>query len=173
MLQTEAAECGLACLAMVASARMACTPTWPTLRQRFSLSLKGVTLADLVRMADGLQLQARALRAETGRDAQLQTPCILHWDMNHFVVLVSRASGQATADPRPGARRAPAQAGPASPPLHRRGAGADAGPASRREERRRTMRGASCWAGQRLKRALAQILLLALALEAFVLLNPF
>ena len=63
VLQAEAAECGLACLAMVAGAHGLDTDL-PTLRQRFSLSLKGVTLADLVRMADALQLNARALRAE-------------------------------------------------------------------------------------------------------------
>jgi ATP-binding cassette subfamily B protein RaxB len=63
ILQTEAAECGLACLAMVAGAHGLATDL-PTLRQRFSLSLKGVTLADLVRMADALQFNSRALRAE-------------------------------------------------------------------------------------------------------------
>ena len=46
VLQTEAAECALACLAMVASAHGHRTDL-PTLRQRFSLSLKGATMADL------------------------------------------------------------------------------------------------------------------------------
>jgi ATP-binding cassette subfamily B protein RaxB len=87
VLQTEAAECGLACLAMVAAAH-GLDSDLPTLRERFSLSLKGVTLADLVRMAEGLQLGARAVRAELEQMRQLQLPCVLHWDMNHFVVLV-------------------------------------------------------------------------------------
>jgi ATP-binding cassette subfamily B protein RaxB len=63
LLQTEAAECGLACLAMVAGQHGLRTDL-PTLRQRFSLSLKGSTLADLVRMAGALQMNARAVRAE-------------------------------------------------------------------------------------------------------------
>jgi ATP-binding cassette subfamily B protein RaxB len=105
LLQTEAAECGLACLAMVASAHGLLTDL-AALRQRFSLSLKGVTMADLVRMADGLQLQSRALRAELDELEQLQTPCILHWDLNHFVVLVSVRRGMVTIhDPAHGQRR--------------------------------------------------------------------
>jgi ATP-binding cassette subfamily B protein RaxB len=92
ILQTEAAECGLACLAMVAGAHGLDTDL-ATLRQRFSVSLKGATLVDLVRIADALKLQSRAVRAELDELPQLPTPCILHWDMNHFVVLVrQRAS---------------------------------------------------------------------------------
>jgi hypothetical protein len=105
ILQTEAAECGLACLAMVAGAHGLATDL-PTLRQRFSLSLKGVTLADLVRMADALQFNSRALRAELDELDQLQLPCILHWDLNHFVVLVSLKRGEAVIhDPARGLRR--------------------------------------------------------------------
>ncbi|MCJ1883129.1 peptidase domain-containing ABC transporter, partial [Pseudomonas nitroreducens] len=63
VLQTEAAECGLACLAMVAGAHGLHTDL-AALRRRFTVSLKGLTLADVVRMAEGLQLQSRALRAE-------------------------------------------------------------------------------------------------------------
>jgi ATP-binding cassette subfamily B protein RaxB len=60
----------------------------------------------LVRMAESLQLHARALRAEIDDLAQLQLPCILHWDMNHFVVLVGVRRGIATIhDPAHGLRR--------------------------------------------------------------------
>src|SRR5262245_36995446 len=86
ILQTEAAECGLACLAMVA-AQHGHRIDLPTLRQRFSVSLKGMTLADLVRIAGDLNLQSRPLRAELTHLEQLRMPCILHWDLNHFVVL--------------------------------------------------------------------------------------
>ena len=86
ILQTEAAECGLACLAMVAAAH---GQRWTLgeLRDRFAVSLKGLTMADLVRMGAQLGLTARALRAEPHTLHKLQTPCILHWDFNHFVVL--------------------------------------------------------------------------------------
>ena len=105
ILQTEGAECGLACLAMVAAAH-GHRSDLPTLRQRFSLSLKGLNLLDLVRMAESMQLHARALRAEIEDLAQLEHPCILHWDMNHFVVLVGVSRGVATIhDPAHGLRR--------------------------------------------------------------------
>ena len=73
ILQTEAAECGLACLAMVAS-HHGFRSDLPTLRQRFSVSLKGATMADLVRLAGHMQLTARALRAEMEHLPELAMP---------------------------------------------------------------------------------------------------
>ena len=61
VLQAEAAECALACLAMVAAAH-GHRSDLPTLRLRFSLSLKGATMADLVRMAGELRFNPRAVR---------------------------------------------------------------------------------------------------------------
>ena len=87
ILQNEAAECALACLAMVAASHGLHTDL-ATLRQRFSLSLKGATMADLAVMARSLKLQVRAVRAEPEQLDQLPLPAILHWDFNHFVVLV-------------------------------------------------------------------------------------
>ena len=172
MLQTEAAECGLACLAMVASAHGLLTDV-AALRQRFSLSLKGVTMVDLVRMADALQLQSRALRAELDELDQLQTPCILHWDLNHFVVLVSVKRGVATIhDPAHGERRL--KLAEVSP--HFTGVALELSPGpgfAPRQERRPVRWRDLLGPVSGLKRALAQVLLLALALELFVLLTPF
>ena len=172
ILQTEAAECGLACLAMVAGAHGLLTDL-AALRQRFSLSLKGVTMADLVRMADALQLQSRALRAELDELDQLQTPCILHWDLNHFVVLVSVKRGVATIhDPAHGERRL--KLAEVSP--HFTGVALELSPGpgfAPRQERRPVRWRDLLGPVSGLKRALAQVLLLALALELFVLLTPF
>ncbi len=63
ILQTEAAECGLAALAMVAQAHGLCL-TLPELRLRFALSLKGARLDQLIRIAQQLHLKARPLRLE-------------------------------------------------------------------------------------------------------------
>ena len=105
VLQTEAAECALACLAMVAAAHGHRTDL-PTLRQRFSLSLKGATMADLVRMASELRFSPRAVRVEPEQLAQLGLPCVLHWDLNHFVVLTAVRGGVAVLhDPARGLRR--------------------------------------------------------------------
>ena len=107
LLQTEAAECGLACLAMVATHHGLKTDL-PTLRKRFSLSLKGATMMDLTRMAGQMQLTPRALRAELEHLPQMQLPCVLHWDLNHFVVLVAIRGGKAVLhDPARGIRRLP------------------------------------------------------------------
>ncbi|MDF3127024.1 peptidase domain-containing ABC transporter [Rheinheimera sp. 1928-s] len=90
--QSEAAECGLACLAMVAGAYGYKTDM-ASLRQRYPLSLKGLTLQHLMQLADNLGLAGRALRLEPEELAQLKLPCILHWQMSHFVVLV-KVKGQ-------------------------------------------------------------------------------
>lgn len=86
VLQSEAAECGLACMAMVASAH-GLHLQLSELRQRCVLSMKGMNLSRLMGVADALGLQARALRVELEQLPRLRLPCILHWGMNHFVVL--------------------------------------------------------------------------------------
>jgi ATP-binding cassette, subfamily B, bacterial CvaB/MchF/RaxB len=92
VVQTEAAECGLACLAMIAG-RYGYRVDLPALRQRYDVSLRGTTLHDMVRVAANLGLATRALRAEPHHLRQLRLPCILHWDHDHFVVL-TRVSGR-------------------------------------------------------------------------------
>ena len=88
--QTEAAECGLACLAMVAS-YYGHRIDLSTLRRRHPVSLRGVTLRTLVQMASQMELACRPLRFELSHLNQLRLPAIVHWDMNHFVVLKSVA----------------------------------------------------------------------------------
>ncbi len=93
ILQSEAAECGLACLAMVASFHGRVTDL-SALRQLFNISIKGVTLAHLLQLAQRLGLESRPLRVELEDLPQLQTPCILHWDTVHFVVLKQARRGR-------------------------------------------------------------------------------
>lgn len=172
ILQSEAAECGLACLAMVAGAHGLQTDL-PTLRQRFSLSLKGVTLADMVRMAEVLQFNSRAVRAELDELPQLPTPCILHWDLNHFVVLVAMRGNQALIhDPARGVRWVAA----AELSRHFTGVALELMPAPgfvAVPQRRRVTLRQLLGPVSGLKRSLGQIVMLALALEVFVLLAPF
>lgn len=86
ILQTEAAECGLACLAMVAGFHGFHTDL-TSLRSRHAVSLKGVTLAQLMKVAEAMGLQPRPVRLDLSDLARLAMPCILHWDLKHFVVL--------------------------------------------------------------------------------------
>jgi len=86
ILQTESSECGLASLAMVAE-HFGYHTNLADLRRQFSISLKGATLAQLMRHASALHLNSRPLRLELDEIDQLALPCILHWNLNHFVVL--------------------------------------------------------------------------------------
>ena len=97
--QTEAAECGLACLAMIAS-HHGHRIDLNTLRRRYPVSLQGVTLRALIEVASHLNFICRPVRFELGHLRQLQLPAIVHWDMNHFVVLKSvTRSGIVVHDP--------------------------------------------------------------------------
>lgn len=84
--QTESAECGLACLAMVA-AWYGLHTDLPELRNRFRISIQGMTLHQLMSCASEMNLSGRAVRLEPEDLKSLQLPCILHWSLNHFVVL--------------------------------------------------------------------------------------
>ena len=86
VFQTEGAECGLACLAMVLGWHGMLTDL-ATLRSRHAVSLKGITLTTLARIAEQEKLGTRAVRLELEELGKLRLPAILHWDLNHFVVL--------------------------------------------------------------------------------------
>src|SRR5258708_39562309 len=105
--QTEAAEGGLACLAMVASYHGHRTDM-NSLRRRYPVSLKGLTLRDLVGISAHLGLACRPLRVELGHLGQLRLPAILHWDMVHFVVLKAyKKNGIVVYDPAAGEKWLP------------------------------------------------------------------
>lgn len=84
--QTEMAECGLACLLMVAS-YYGFDADLTSMRRRFRLSMRGATLKSLITMADNLGFSSRALKVDIEQIEYLQTPAILHWDLSHFVVV--------------------------------------------------------------------------------------
>lgn len=86
--QTEASECGLACLAMICG-YYGKNIDLIALRQRFNVSARGATLAGINDIAEQLEMSTRALALDLDDISALKTPCILHWDFNHFVVLVS------------------------------------------------------------------------------------
>ena len=104
-LQTESAECSLACLAMVAS-YYGHQIEVATLRQRFPLTLRGTNLKQIIEIASKLHLSSRAIRTELEFLKDVQCPAILHWDFNHFVVLKSASIDSVVIhDPAQGERR--------------------------------------------------------------------
>ncbi|HYD24559.1 MAG TPA: peptidase domain-containing ABC transporter [Croceibacterium sp.] len=105
ILQTEAAECGLASLAMIAR-HHGHRVDLSGLRQRFPTSIKGMTLRQMIDVASDLELSARPVRLEPDELGQLRLPAILHWDLNHFLVLEKVERGAVwLLDPANGRRR--------------------------------------------------------------------
>ncbi len=104
ILQTEAAECGLACMAMVAGWHGYHIDLF-TLRSYSGLSSRGATLSTLYSVACTMGLAGRALSLELEELSLLRLPCILHWDFSHFIVLVSLKGDKAVIhDPACGRR---------------------------------------------------------------------
>src|SRR4051812_2640887 len=105
VLQSEAAECGLASIVMVAR-HYGHRINLAGLRQKYPPSVRGSTLEQLMAIASDLELAPRAVRLELDELDKLQKPAILHWDMDHFVGRESVAGGTATiVDPASGRRR--------------------------------------------------------------------
>lgn len=86
--QTESSECGLACLAMICG-HYGKNVDLIALRQQFNLSARGTTLSGLTGIAEQLGLSSRPLSLDIEDLSALKVPSILHWEFNHFVVLVS------------------------------------------------------------------------------------
>lgn len=172
IIQNEAAECGLACLAMVAS-HYGKSCDLASLRRDFSLSLKGASLSRLMSIADTLGLQSRALRLDLDELAQLKTPCVLHWDLSHFVVLTKVTGNRVVIhDPAFGVRKLSHE----EVSKHFTGVALELTPGTEFKVQKkipsvsvRQLTGPV----QGLKRALAHILLLSIALQVFVILAPF
>lgn len=84
--QTEMTECGLAALAMVANFH-GMKIDLGTLRQRFQVSLRGISLKSLMDVADAIGMTTRALKLPLDHISLLKFPAILHWDLTHYVVI--------------------------------------------------------------------------------------
>ncbi|WP_048955502.1 peptidase domain-containing ABC transporter, partial [Enterobacter asburiae] len=87
VFQTEASECGLACLSMICSFYGKQVDLLQ-LRQQFNLSSRGVNLHAIKAIASELEMSSRALSVDLQELHAVRKPCILHWDFNHFVVLI-------------------------------------------------------------------------------------
>lgn len=170
--QNETAECGLACLAMVAGYHGLKTDV-AALRRRFPTSAAGVTLSAIMEMAGRLDLDCRALKVPLDDVRKLQTPCIVHWDMNHFVVLkFAGTNSMLVHDPATGARRHTREAFS----THFTGVALELHPTKRFEaaDERTRLRLSHLWTRIRgLKRTLAQALVLSAILQLVVLVSPF
>lgn len=174
--QDEAAECGLACLAMIAS-RHGHEIDLIRLRARFGVSIKGMTLTTLMRTAEQLELDARPVRCDIEDLSELALPAILHWNFNHFVVLTAiKGSGDRRRywlnDPANGERRLAA----AELSAQFTGVVVEATPtmAFKPKRERSKLSMSQLWArAPGLGGALTRILVLSLLIELFTLAAPF
>ena len=172
ILQSEAAECGLASLAMVA-----CYHGYQTdlvsIRQKFSISLEGATLLDIMGFAEQLKLSTRPLRIELEDLDALQTPCILHWDLNHFVVLKKANEKRIVIhDPAKGEKTLTLE----EASKHFTGVALELTPTKdfEKQESKPTLRFSDFWSRiSGLKRSLLLIFLLSLLLQVFTLAAPY
>jgi ATP-binding cassette, subfamily B, bacterial CvaB/MchF/RaxB len=167
VLQTESAECGLACLAMVAN-HYGFDIDLVSLRHRYPGSARGMDLNGLIEVAAELHLSSRALRAEVHEIKDVQLPCILHWGTNHFVVLSAvRAGEYEILDPARGRRRITAL----EFERHFSGIVLELVPAASfsKAQLRRELRLSDLWTRAcGLRRSLGQVLLLSLLLQLLV-----
>ena len=175
-LQTEASECGLACLAMISS-HFGAQVSLAELRHQFVVSVKGITLLTLVRYAATMGLNSRPLRLELDELSELARPCILHWDLDHFVILkkVSRKFGRETqvtiVDPAIGEKTLPLQ----EVSKHFTGVAVEFTPSEKFEKKKIVQKiGLRELTGRvlGLKRALLQVIILAMALETIAIALP-
>jgi ATP-binding cassette subfamily B protein RaxB len=172
MLQAEAAECGLCCLAMVAG-YFGYHTDLVTLRREIGVSMRGITLKSLMQMSEHLHLSPRPLKLSLDEVPQLKLPAILHWNLDHYVVLSKVGRDKITIhDPAVGKRSYSfAEAG-----QHFSGIALELSPrteflAGNHGDKLRLW---SFWSGaQGLRGSLLQILLLSFFVQLFSLAVPF
>ena len=172
ILQSAGAECGLACIAMVCHAH-GMKIGMVELRRRFPLSMKGAKLSQIIHMGQQLGFRTRPLRLELDQLARVRMPAILHWNLNHFVVLVAADARSITVlDPASGRRRIGyAEASKSFTGIALELAPGDGFSLQDPGERvsvlgmLRDVRG--------IRRSLSMVLMLSLALQVFVMLAPF
>ena len=172
ILQTEATECGLACIAMIAHYH-GYESDLLTLRRRFPVSQKGSNLNQLIKISNQLSMVTRPLKLDLEDIDQLRTPCILHWDFNHFVVLQEVSGNKVTIlDPAFGKRILTLN----EVSEHFTGVALELWPDTefeKKEEKNQIQLKGLIGHVRGLWKSLGQILLLALALEVFSLISPF
>jgi len=101
-LQSEVAECGTTCIAMVAYYH-GYKINMLAMRQKYPVGNQGITVKQILKIADEIGLSGRVLKLELGQLEKIKSPAILHWNFNHFVTLQSvNRSGVIIHDPAKG-----------------------------------------------------------------------
>jgi ATP-binding cassette subfamily B protein RaxB len=170
--QTEAAECGLACLA-IASGMLGAQIELAELRRKHSVSSRGLKLDEIMIIASAMQMTSRPLKCALEELPQLAAPAILHWGLNHFVVLIKAGRTHVTIqDPARGVLRLPLKE------VDQRFTGVALelarSPAFKHRKERSPLRLTSLFRmTPAIGGGLSQVLVLSLLLQAYVVASPF
>jgi ATP-binding cassette subfamily B protein RaxB len=172
ILQTEHSECALACLAMM-SGYFGHKIDIITLRNKYGVSQHGVTLKDVIKIAEKMNMSSRAVRLELEELGKLKMPAILHWDMNHFVVLKKvTASNVVIHDPAVGIRTVTFK----DVGKYFTGVALELTPTKdfREEDEVKKLKITQLWTkATGLRRGIIQVLLLSFLLELFTVVSPY
>jgi ATP-binding cassette subfamily B protein RaxB len=172
ILQSEAPECGIACVAMIASF-FGYRTDLSAMRLRLAPSMRGVTLKHISAIGESMNMSARGVQASLNALDKLRLPAILHWDMNHFVVLTKVSGNRITVhDPAVGKRVMPLD----EASRHYTGVAMELQPAAgfkRRDEREKITAWQLIAVAQGMKGTITQILALSLVLEVCAVAAPF
>ena len=170
--QTEVAECGIASLAMIANFH-GFRIDLGSMRRRFAVSMRGAPLKTLMAIGDRIGLSPRAVKLPLEELGNLHLPAVLHWDLNHYVVLEKVERGRALIhNPASNTKWMPLQ----EVSKHFSGVALELRPTADfdRQDNRERLRLSQLWSSMTgLKRALVQTLLLSIVLQAFVLASPY
>ena len=85
IFQMEATECGAASLSMIFGYFGKFIPL-EQMRIETGVSRDGCNAANIMKAAKRYGLDCRGFRREPNALKEIQTPCIIHWNFNHFVV---------------------------------------------------------------------------------------
>lgn len=86
VFQMEATECGAASLSMIFSYYGKNLPL-EQMRIEVGVSRDGCNAGNMMRAAKKYGLECKGFRKEPDALRELEMPCIIHWNFNHFVVL--------------------------------------------------------------------------------------
>jgi ATP-binding cassette, subfamily B, bacterial CvaB/MchF/RaxB len=170
--QTEVAECGLACLTMIANFH-GLDIDLGSMRRRFAPSMRGAALRSLMGIADQIGLTPRAVKLPLEELGNLHVPAVLHWDLNHYVVL-ERVEGSKALIHNPDGRSIWMQLAEVSD--HFTGVALELRPSNdfTTGKHRERLRLSQLWQRMTgLNQSLVQVLLLSLVLQAFALISPY
>ena len=94
-MQLEAVECGAVCLAMILAYYKKWLPI-EEVRHDCGVSRDGSNAKNILKAANNYGLATKAYRFEPDElKNNVNFPCIIHWNFNHFVVLCGFSKGQA------------------------------------------------------------------------------